>query len=144
MSGAQEIIEVLGGPRALARKVRSLDELLELVRGGLPFAALEALMRKYGLKRETVCEIVNLSERNFPRRKKQKQLSPEESDRLYRLARILAHAQEVFEDPETVTEWIRSPNIALGKQDPLSLLDTDIGVQQVDQILGRIEHGIPA
>ncbi len=101
-------------------------------------------MRKYGLKRETVCEIVNLSGRNFPRRKKQKQLSPEESDRLYRLARILAHAQEVFEDSETVTEWIRSPNIALGKQDPLSLLDTDIGVQQVDQILGRIEHGIPA
>ena len=28
------------------------------------------------------------------------------------------------------------------KQQPLTLLDTDIGVQQVDQVLGRIEHGI--
>jgi putative toxin-antitoxin system antitoxin component (TIGR02293 family) len=79
---------------------------------------------------------------NFLRRKDQKRLSPDESDRLYRLARVLAHANRVFEDPDESADWIHTPNTSLGKQQPLTLLDTDIGVQQVDQVLGRIEHGI--
>ena len=45
-------------------------------------------------------------------------------------------------DPDESADWIQTPNAALGKQQPLTLLDTDIGVQQVDQVLGRIEHGI--
>ena len=61
---------------------------------------------------------------------------------LYRLARVIAHANRVFEDPEESADWIQSPNAALDKQQPLTPLDTDIGVQQVDQVLGRIEHGI--
>jgi putative toxin-antitoxin system antitoxin component (TIGR02293 family) len=99
-------------------------------------------MEAYGISRDVACEVLNLSSRNFLRRRDQKRLSPVESDRLYRLARVLAHANRVFENPEESAEWIRTPNAALGKQQPLTLLDTDIGVQQVDQVLGRIEHGI--
>jgi putative toxin-antitoxin system antitoxin component (TIGR02293 family) len=61
---------------------------------------------------------------------------------LYRLARVITHANRVFEDPDESAGWIHTPNTSLGKQQPLTLLDTDIGVQQVDQVLGRIEHGI--
>ena len=90
----------------------------------------------------SLCDLLHLSPRNFLRRKEQKRLSPDESDRLYRLARVLAHANRVFEDPDESADWIQTPNASLGKQQPLTLLDTDIGVQQVDQVLGRIEHGI--
>jgi uncharacterized protein (DUF2384 family) len=69
-------------------------------------------------------------------------VTADESDRLYRLARVIAHANRVFEDPDESADWIHAPNTSLGKQQPLTLLDTDIGVQQVDQVLGRIEHGI--
>jgi putative toxin-antitoxin system antitoxin component (TIGR02293 family) len=101
-------------------------------------------MEEYGISRDVVCDVLQLSSRNFLRRKEQKRLSQAESDRLYRLARVLAHANRVFEDPDESAEWIQTPNAALGKQQPLTLLDTDIGVQQVDQVLGRIEHGIVA
>jgi uncharacterized protein (DUF2384 family) len=47
-----------------------------------------------------------------------------------------------IQDPDQSADWIHAPNPSLGKQQPLTLLDTDIGVQQVDQVLGRIEHGI--
>ena len=136
------VVDVLGGAKVLGRSVRSSEDLANQVRKGLPFAALSAVMGEYGISRDVVCEVLQLSSRNFLRRKDQKRLSPVESDRLYRLARVLAHANRVFEDPDESAEWIQTPNTALGKQQPLSLLDTDIGVQQVDQVLGRIEHGI--
>jgi putative toxin-antitoxin system antitoxin component (TIGR02293 family) len=141
-SDVERVLAVLGGSQLLGRRVRSSGELAECVRAGLPFAALSAVMAQYEIPRDVVCTILHLSRRNFLRRKQQNRLSPDESDRLYRLARVLAHANRVFEDPEESADWIRTPNAALGKQQPLTLLDTDIGVQQVDQVLGRIEHGI--
>lgn len=135
-------VSVLGGARVLGRSVRSPQDLAERVRKGLPFAALSAVMQEYGISRDVLCDILHLSRRNLLRRKEQRRLSPDESDRLYRLARVLAHANRVFEDPEESADWIQTPNAALGKRPPLILLDTDIGVQQVDQVLGRIEHGI--
>jgi putative toxin-antitoxin system antitoxin component (TIGR02293 family) len=145
VGGRQEvlgIVSVLGGAKVVGGVVRSPDDLAERVRKGLPFAALVAVMERYGLSRDVLCTILHLSPRNFLRRKEQKRLSPDESDRLYRLARVIAHANRVFESPAESADWIQSPNPALGKQQPLTLLDTDIGVQQVDQVLGRIEHGI--
>jgi putative toxin-antitoxin system antitoxin component (TIGR02293 family) len=136
------VVSVLGGAAVVGRNVRSPADLAERVRKGLPFAALSAVMERYGISRDVICTILHLSARNFLRRREQKRLSPDESDRLYRLARVIAHANRVFEDPEQSADWIQSPNVALGKQQPLTLLDTDIGVQQVDQVLGRIEHGI--
>jgi putative toxin-antitoxin system antitoxin component (TIGR02293 family) len=144
-SNAREIegvVSVLGGPKVLRRSVRSPEELAERVREGLPFAALSAVMQQYAIPRGVLGDILHLSPRNFLRRKEQKRLSPEESDRLYRLARVIAHANRIFEDPDESADWIQTPNAALGKQQPLTLLDTDIGVEQVDQVLGRIEHGI--
>lgn len=138
----QHVERVLGGAKILGGKLRSPEDLARLVRKGLPFSSLSTVMEQYEISREVACAILQLSPRNFLRRKEQKRLSPNESDRLYRLARVLAHADQVFEDPEESADWIRTPNAALGKQQPLSLLDTDVGVQQVDQVLGRIEHGI--
>ena len=136
------VVTVLGGPKVVGRSVRSPEDLAKRVREGLPFSALSAVVQQYEISRDVVCEILHLSRRNFLRRKQQHRLSPDESDRLYRLARVLAHANRVFEDPGESADWIQTPNTALGKQQPLTLLDTDIGVQQVDQVLGRIEHGI--
>jgi putative toxin-antitoxin system antitoxin component (TIGR02293 family) len=136
------VVSILGGAKVIGKSVRSPEDLAERVRKGLPFAALLAVMERYGISRDVLCTILHLSPRNFLRRKEQKRLSPDESDRLYRLARVIAHANRVFEDPDDSADWIHAPNTSLGKQQPLTLLDTDIGVQQVDQVLGRIEHGI--
>jgi putative toxin-antitoxin system antitoxin component (TIGR02293 family) len=138
----EEVLSVLGGAKVVGRGVRSPQDLAERVREGLPFAALSAVMEQYGISRDVLCDLLHLSPRNFLRRRDQKRLSPDESDRVYRLARVIAHANRVFEDPDESADWIQTPNASLGKQQPLTLLDTDIGVQEVDQVLGRIEHGI--
>jgi putative toxin-antitoxin system antitoxin component (TIGR02293 family) len=137
-----EVVSVLGGPKVLGRALRTPEDLLARVRDGLPYSALTVVSEQYGIAREVLCRILHLSRRNLLRRKEQSRLSPEESDRLYRLARVLAHANRVFGDPEESADWVQAPNRALGKQQPLALLDTDLGARQVDDVLGRIEHGI--
>jgi len=51
-------------------------------------------------------------------------------------------ALDVLGDPLKATQWMGTDNHALGEQTPISLLETDEGLQQVEAILGRIEHGI--
>jgi putative toxin-antitoxin system antitoxin component (TIGR02293 family) len=58
------------------------------------------------------------------------------------LARIIAQATATLGSETKAVGWLRCPNRALGNVPPLELLDTDIGVRQVEDILGRIEHGI--
>jgi putative toxin-antitoxin system antitoxin component (TIGR02293 family) len=69
-------------------------------------------------------------------------LSAIEQDRLYRVDKVLARAQAVFEDDGASRKWITRENRALGGVSPLSLLDTEAGYELVLDTLGRIAYGI--
>ena len=64
------------------------------------------------------------------------------SDRLVRMAHIAALAQDVLGQREKAGRWLQKPNRVLGGSTPLEHLDTELGARQVEQILGRIAHGV--
>jgi putative toxin-antitoxin system antitoxin component (TIGR02293 family) len=68
--------------------------------------------------------------------------SKAESDRLYRVACVIARAEEVLGSSQAAERWLKEPLPALGFETPLSILDTDEGAQMVCDLLGRIEHGV--
>jgi putative toxin-antitoxin system antitoxin component (TIGR02293 family) len=86
--------------------------------------------------------MLSMPERTMARRQKQARLTADESDRLIRVARVMANAKRVLGSRDKAAHWLRTANRALDGAAPLSLLDTDIGAEQVSEILGRIEHGI--
>lgn len=67
-----------------------------------------------------------------------------QSDRQYQLnlKRIFAHAIEVFGDESEAKLWLKEPKSALQGKTPLQVINTEPGVQQVELMLGQIEHGI--
>ncbi len=136
------VAESLGGRKVFGRAVRSDAEMLVLVREGLPFEALERIRQAFGLTLEEVSHLLLLPARTLARRKKARKLSLEESDRLFRLARIATRAEAVLGSTEKAVRWLHKSNRALGDQSPLSLVDTDIGAQQVEDVLARIEFGV--
>ena len=69
-------------------------------------------------------------------------LTPDQSDRLSRVLRIIDDADETFGDPAKARTWLRRPNELLDGESPLYRLDTDFGIRQVEAILGRIAHGL--
>jgi putative toxin-antitoxin system antitoxin component (TIGR02293 family) len=142
MASAATIYETLGGARALPAHPSRLSELAQSVRNGLPISSLDAVTERFGFGRDQVAAVLHLPRRTLARRRKQQHLTPEESDRLFRLARVAAQAVDVLGSREKAGRWLRHPNRALGGETPLSLVDTDAGARQVEEILGRIEHGV--
>ena len=67
-------------------------------------------------------------------------LSPVESDRIYRFARVVALAEDVFEDGVDALEWLKSPQHGLGGCIPFDMLQTDAGSREVEELLNRIDY----
>jgi putative toxin-antitoxin system antitoxin component (TIGR02293 family) len=136
-----QLVDVLGGTRVL-KKVRSEEELRERLREGLPYASFDALRLAFGLSLKDLGTVLAVPERTLARRKLQRRLRPDESDRLFRLARIAAFAEEVLGNRDKAAAWLHEPNRAMGNEAPISRLDTDLGARQVEAVLGRIAHGV--
>jgi hypothetical protein len=58
------------------------------------------------------------------------------------IVEVAARAMEVFGTREKALRWLNSPVRSLGDQTPLSLLSSPEGVTQVQDTLGRVEHGV--
>lgn len=69
-------------------------------------------------------------------------LSPDETDRAFRLGSVTIEAERVFGDPTKVYRWLRRPNPALSDQRPIDLLQSEAGTQAVETLLGQIDHGM--
>jgi putative toxin-antitoxin system antitoxin component (TIGR02293 family) len=137
------ITAVLGGRQTLKRKVASESDLIRLIREGLPVDTLTLLARELSIERKTLAKLVGISDRTLNRRiAAAARLSPEESDRITRLARVVAKTKDTLGTSEKASHWLQNPNRALGGVRPLDLLDTDAGARSVETILGRIEYGI--
>ena len=117
-------------------------EWIPLLRQGLPSASIDAAIRLTRITQTDLAPALNIPERTLVRRKREGTLSPEESAKLVRFARVVERAETVFEDADAALSWLQSTNAALGGVTPLSLLDTEIGADSVLDTLGRIEHGV--
>ncbi len=142
MTSVAAIVDVLGGSAGLNINEASLEALRERVRSGLPYGAMESLMHQLALGTDELGDVVGIPRRTLARRKRLGSLSPEESDRLLRIGRIAATAVEVLGSRDKAARWLHRSNRALGGDCPLELLDTDLGSRQVEEVLGRIEHGV--
>jgi len=135
------VVEELGGEQTLGRALSSDQDMREAIREGFPPAVVEELMRASGLTLKELASALDLSPRSLQRRRRSGRLARYESDRLYRLARIVAIANESLGDHERAMRWLKRPNRALGGLAPVTAIDTELGARQVENILGRIAYG---
>ena len=137
------VARILGGREVLRRDVRSLADLQRLVASGLPVRALNLTAEYIGA---TPREVARLKDRLVPpatRKRRKKLLRPAESERVERLARVMALAEEVWEDRDSAREFLKTPHSLLGDQVPLDLARTELGARQVEQLLRKMEYSLP-
>jgi putative toxin-antitoxin system antitoxin component (TIGR02293 family) len=135
------VVKELGGRNVLGRNLSSQRDLCEAIREGFPPAVVEELMEASGLTLKELAGALDLSPRSLQRRRRSGRLARFESDRLYRLARIVALAAQSLGDRESAARWLKRANRALGGAAPISAIDTELGARQVENILGRIAYG---
>jgi putative toxin-antitoxin system antitoxin component (TIGR02293 family) len=115
----------------------------DLVREGLPVKSLFLLAERLDLRQAEISEKIGIPQRTLTRRLTQhSRLTPAESDRTVRLAQVYSTAAETLGDGDKAAAWLKTPNRALRGGRPLDQLDTDPGVREVEDILGRISYGV--
>lgn len=115
------------------------------VRQGIAVAEAAGIMQRWSIPVGAFAALLGVSERKWSRARAGRAdglLSPVQSDRLLRASQVLDHARGVFDDDQDAVAWLSMPNHALSGETPLSLMDTDAGVRQVDDVLTRIEFGV--
>ena len=116
-------------------------DLAETLEKGLPLDSVSRLKEK-GLAFSEMAEVV-ISPRTLKHRKaRRERLSPEETDRVVRVARIIALAEHVFGDHEKALLWLRSPDDRMRNRTPLSMLHTESGGRLVESMLWQIDEGV--
>lgn len=135
--------DVLGGEAVLGRPVKKSGALAELVREGLPVKALLLLAERLDMRQAEISEKIGIPKRTLTRRLTQhSRLTAAESDRAVRLAQVYSTAAETLGDGDKAAAWLKTPNRALRGGRPLDQLDTDPGVREVEDLLGRIAYGV--
>jgi putative toxin-antitoxin system antitoxin component (TIGR02293 family) len=118
---------------------------MELIRSGLPVGALLQLHRTSGLTLDRIKQLARISAGSLSRRKQAGQFSQEESERLLRISRLFERAAALYDgDTDGARQWLETPIPALGDRRPLDLAGTEPGAREVEDLIGRIEHGIPS
>lgn len=118
-------------------------KMAEVVSAGLPVAALRHLLAALGLAPSGLAPVVNIHGKTLARRLEARgRLKPEESERVARLMRVFVRAVDVLQDEEKARQWLTRPLVVLAGKSPLSLLATEPGAREVEQVLGRLEHGV--
>jgi putative toxin-antitoxin system antitoxin component (TIGR02293 family) len=142
MLNTERIVETLGGRHTLKRTIGSWEDLHQLILGGLPVSTYAHVLAAFALTAQEATTIFHIPTRTLARRKKARRLGPDESDRVFRFARIATRASEVLGSEDKARRWLHRPNRALGNRLPLNLLATDAGIEQIETVLGRLEHGL--
>jgi len=132
------------------RKVESLAELIELpqwelieaITNGLPASLVRELARRMGVTLEDLAGLLRLNPRTLQRRLGEGVFDLSESERLWELARLFYRAMQVLESEAGAVHWFKNPIQALGWATPLAYARTAVGLRELDNILGRIEHGV--
>jgi putative toxin-antitoxin system antitoxin component (TIGR02293 family) len=100
--------------------------------------------RLTGLTQQDLTEKLGLSARTLQRKVKENiRLSPEKSDRLFRLQKLTSAALELFEgNIPAMQQWLKTPLPVLNGESPVSYSDTEPGAQFVLDLIDRLEHGV--
>jgi len=140
------VLEVMGGNAAVHAPVSGLIDLRTEIGKGLRLEALhktvEHVFRDPVERRRFLRRVV--PEGTYKRRLKTGHLTPEESERVARLASVIALADYVWDDAAAARQFLITPHPELGDRPPIEVAVDDFGARHVEEILYGIMHGLPA
>jgi putative toxin-antitoxin system antitoxin component (TIGR02293 family) len=123
----------------------SLFGVVTSSRQGVLRAQVDEIAALVGLTDKEMAYALNMTPRNLHRLKDDQRFGTDASERLLLLKNLLLHALDTFEGRSaTVLHWLRTPIRELDNQAPVQLLDTVTGFGLVDDVLGRLDYGLPA
>lgn len=121
----------------------SVVDLIERVESGFSYRTFDNLTHVLSSSALELSDWLRIPSRTLNRRKSTGELSSEESERVLRMTRVVQASFDLFEgDRDAANDWLRRPNRGLGGESPLNMSRTEIGGEEVLNLIGRLERGI--
>lgn len=147
----EKIVGVLAGERGKRTKttlgskaVSSARDLELAVQEGLPSELVEVTIERIFPHDPNVRYQIVPRATLTRRLQKGERLSPQESEKLQRIARVFAMATEVWGSEEDAREFMAKPHPMLDDRTPFEASLSEIGAREVESILGRLLFGSAA
>ncbi len=119
--------------------------VIKASREGVDRSLVDTVSNMVKLTDNEMAYLLGMTARNLHRIPDDKRLGTDASERLLLLKNVLIHALDTFEGKETIVRsWLRTPLSELNDQSPLQMMDTITGFSLVDDVLGRLDYGLPA
>lgn len=139
MIATQAVTKILG----IRRPTASTNDLRKILESGLPKAALSHVVNYIVLDPIEAQELKNRLVPPATFKRRTTTLKLEEGERIERLARVMAIAEDAFGSTEDAREFLLSEHPELGDERPLDVAQSELGARQVEEILWRMEYGLP-
>jgi putative toxin-antitoxin system antitoxin component (TIGR02293 family) len=116
---------------------------MQQIERGFSFETLLRLEANSGVSVALLASVIGIPERTLARRRAAGKIEPDESERLLRLSTLFEKCVELFEgDVKSAVNWLSSPKRALNNQPPLLYARTELGAREVEDLMGRLDHGV--
>lgn len=119
--------------------------LFEQLEAGFHYRFFVLLAELSGLQKKQLSTLLAISPATLARRANIGRFTPAESDRLFRCAEILKAAIDLFEgDQNGACRWMINPSVGLNGKAPIEMLRSATEASAVEDLIGRMEHGVIA
>jgi len=126
-------------------------ERISMIKQGVRAADAKHVITDLAIAQGAALKALNLSQATVNRKAKQGQaLSPDESERIIGLARLVGQVQAIvqesgdaqgFDATAWMSRWLNEPLPALGGKRPIDLMDTMEGQRMVSTALAQVQSG---
>lgn len=141
----QAIWDLLGmAPKGTTGASNDMLDAREYLRSaGMPYKAVMKISGAFHIGRESdFAGMLGIPSRTLQRRKETGSLQFGEAVTFFVAAELFQRAVVVLGDGEIAAKWFQAPNQAIRGKRPLELLGDDLGRKLIEDLLGRIEHGV--
>lgn len=122
--------------------LHDLKDAQQALERGLPFRGFEELCRTLGVSAAELARALDIPNTTLARRRREGMFTPEESERLLRLARLVEMARVVL-SPEGLGRWFSRQHRSLGAR-PIESARNELAARRLETVLGRLADGGPA
>ena len=124
-------------------QVHDNHAMVQRVEEGLPVMDVVKFSKQAGFTNDELARLINIPARTYARRVAGKaRLTLPEGERAARLMHLFDRAKQVFGTGENVRTWLHTELPALGWRTPIDFAQTEPGAREVENLIGRIEHGV--
>ena len=138
-----EMIQEILGKKYIRQALHNPLDFIDAAEKGMNAKVILNFSNYYALTRDFTADLLHVSEPTIYRwMNNDSTLDQNTAIQLLELTSLFQHGVEVFQSDELFFKWLELPNVALGRRTPREILEKPQGVSKINDLLGRIEHGV--